>query len=128
MSRYLPNENWNKDAHANSPEGQKASKKVDTFSRYDHQRRRNHVSGRNRNQPYLLSMRRMSGDFSSKRRENEAHAHPRLKATTDLTENLFVLRYDYQATEATQEKFLESHKESAHVKKHLNVLTPKSDR
>ena len=101
MSRYLPNENWNKDAHANSPERQKASKKVDTFSRYDHQRRRNHVSGRNRNQPYLLSMRRMYRNFSSERRENEAHANP----TTNLTKNLFVLRYDYQAAEATQENF-----------------------
>ena len=73
-------------------------------------------------------MRRMSGDFSSKRRENKTHAHPRLKATTNPTENLFVLRYDYQATEATHGKFLEKHEESAHVKKHLNVSTPKSDR
>ena len=70
----------------------------------------------------------MSGDLSSERRENKAHAHPRLKATIEPTENLFVLRYDYQATEATREKFLESHKESAHVKKHPNALTPKSDR
>ena len=68
----------------------------------------------------------MSGDFPSKRRENKTHAYPRLKATTDPTGNLFVSRYDYQATEATHGKFLGNHEESTHVKKHLNVSTPKA--
>ena len=70
----------------------------------------------------------MSEDFSSKGRENKTHAHSRLKATTNPTENQFVLRYDYQATKAAYEKFLGKHEEPAHVKKYLNVSTPKSDR
>ena len=73
-------------------------------------------------------MRRMSEDFSSEGRKDKTHAHSRLKATTNPTENQFVLRYDYQATEATHEKFLGRHEEPAHVKKHRNVSTPKSDR
>ena len=87
MSGHLPNKNWNKDPHANSSEREKDSTKVDTFSYHDHQRRRNHVSGQNRNQPYLLSMRRMSEDFSSEGRKDKTHAHSRLKAMTNSTGN-----------------------------------------
>ena len=122
MSRYPPDENREKDAHAKSPERQKASKEVDTFSRYDHQRGRKHIPGRNRNRPYLLSMRRMYRNFSNESRENEAHANSRLKQRLTRPKNFF-LRYDYQAAEANSRRLSKIHKESAPVKERFSVLT-----
>ena len=78
MSRHLPDKNRTKSTHADTPEREEDNAKVDTFSHHDHQRRRGHVQGRNRNRPHLLSVRRMSEGFYRERRENQTHAHARL--------------------------------------------------
>ena len=84
MSRHLPDKNRTKSTHADTPEREEDNAKVDTFSHHDHQRRRGHVQGRNRNRPHLLPLRRMSEGLYRKGRENQTYAHARLETTVHL--------------------------------------------
>ena len=84
MSRHLPDKNRTESTHADASERDEDHAKVDTFSNHNHQRRRGHVQGRNRNQPHLLPLRRVSEGLYRKGRETQTHAHPRLGATVHL--------------------------------------------
>jgi len=100
MSRHLPDKNRTESTHADAPERDEDHAKVDTFSNHNHQRRRGHVQGRNRNQPHLLPLRRVSEGLYRKGRETQTHAHSRLKATIHLKDTIIKSQSNLQRHEA----------------------------